>query len=115
MHEMAGEINSHIEHSRLETEAHKDLIAVVAAAAQTLRKLGQLLGLFRHAKTDVRDEASSEKSTALADQLMELIIFLRAEARKRKDFATADAIRDGLAKLKITVEDRPGGTGWRKD
>ena len=46
---------------------------------------------------------------------MELIIFLRAEARKRKDFATADAIRDGLTKLKITIEDRPGGTGWRKD
>ncbi|GIW77286.1 MAG: hypothetical protein KatS3mg104_2349 [Phycisphaerae bacterium] len=45
---------------------------------------------------------------------MDLIIRIRAEARKRKDFATADAIRDGLAGLKIALIDRPDGTGWEK-
>ena len=46
---------------------------------------------------------------------MQLIIQLRDSARAKKDFATADAIRDGLGKLKITLEDRADGTGWRKD
>jgi cysteinyl-tRNA synthetase len=57
---------------------------------------------------------TEEKSSDLSGQLMELLIQLRNEVRMKKDFATADQIRDGLAKLGITVEDRPGGTGWRK-
>ena len=46
---------------------------------------------------------------------MELIIQLRADVRKKKDFTAADAIRDGLAKLGITIEDRASGTIWRKE
>ena len=38
--------------------------------------------------------------------------YLRAEARCSKNFATADAIRDGIAPLGITLEDRAGGTEW---
>ena len=45
---------------------------------------------------------------------MQLIIELRADARGRKDFATADKIRNGLAGVKIVLEDRPGGTEWRR-
>ncbi|HMB96447.1 MAG TPA: DALR domain-containing protein, partial [Tepidisphaeraceae bacterium] len=112
MHELAGEINSYIEKSKLETEKAADTIIVVASAAQTLRRLGQLFGLFR---TSPESTSQTQNTSVLADQLMQLIIQLRAEVRKKKDFATADAIRDGLAKLKITIEDRAGGTTWRKD
>jgi cysteinyl-tRNA synthetase len=45
-------------------------------------------------------------------QLMPLVIDLRAAARKNKNFAVADKIRDGLAPLGITLEDRAGGTEW---
>ena len=45
---------------------------------------------------------------------MTLIIQLRQMARQKKDFQIADAVRDGLGKLGITLEDRPDGTGWRK-
>jgi len=111
MHELAGEINSYIEQNRIEQERHADQIRVVAAAAQTLRRLGLLLGLFR---TDLPVRGAAVTS-GLAEQLMQLIIQLRADARQRKDFVTADAIRDGLARLGIKLEDRPGGTVWRRE
>ena len=36
----------------------------------------------------------------------------RAEARSRKDWATADAIRDTLTNLGLTIEDTPTGAHW---
>jgi cysteinyl-tRNA synthetase len=44
---------------------------------------------------------------------MQLLLDLRAEARKAKNFALADQIRKRLTDLGVTLEDRPGGTGWR--
>jgi cysteinyl-tRNA synthetase len=43
---------------------------------------------------------------------MQLLIELRAGARAKKDFATADRVRDSLAELGVTLEDRAGGTEW---
>jgi cysteinyl-tRNA synthetase len=52
---------------------------------------------------------------ALLAHLIGLLIELRQAARKNKDFATADAIRDKLARLGIILEDKPGGiTTWRR-
>jgi cysteinyl-tRNA synthetase len=46
---------------------------------------------------------------------MSLIIQVRNEARKTKQFALADMVRDGLKKIGITLEDRADGTGWRRE
>jgi cysteinyl-tRNA synthetase len=45
---------------------------------------------------------------------MQLAIDLRQSARKNKDFATSDTIRDRLAAIGVTLEDRPGGTEWSR-
>ena len=48
------------------------------------------------------------------DGLMKLLIQLRTDARAAKDFAMGDLIRDKLAAIGVTLEDRAGGTEWSK-
>ena len=46
------------------------------------------------------------------DGVIQLALAQRAAARERKDFASSDAIRDGLAALGISIEDTPQGQRW---
>ena len=46
------------------------------------------------------------------DALVAVALEQRQAARARKDYAAADAIRDGLAKAGILVEDTPQGPRW---
>ncbi|MDD8016809.1 MAG: cysteine--tRNA ligase [Bacteroidota bacterium] len=47
-------------------------------------------------------------------QLMELIIAIRTESRKTKNFAISDKIRDDLKAAGIVLEDGKDGTTWKK-
>jgi len=51
----------------------------------------------------------------LGEKAMEVLIKVRQHLRKKKDFESADMIRDLLAGHNITLEDRPGGTIWRQE
>jgi cysteinyl-tRNA synthetase len=74
-----------------------------------LRELSQILGIFRSPPPSAPNGPDD-----LTGGLVHLLIDLRAEARKKKDFALADQIRQRISKLGITLEDRPGGTEWRR-
>jgi cysteinyl-tRNA synthetase len=51
----------------------------------------------------------------LTDEEIERKLTERSDARRRKDFARADEIRNELAALGITIEDRPDGTSrWKR-
>jgi cysteinyl-tRNA synthetase len=50
--------------------------------------------------------------TEALDGVIKLALAERASARERKDFAASDAIRDGLARLGITIEDTAQGPRW---
>ncbi len=72
--------------------------------AQAFGTFSEILGLFRAPSTD----------EALTDRLVDLLVSLREDARKRKDFAAADRIRDALAALGIGVEDARDGVRWKR-
>jgi cysteinyl-tRNA synthetase len=77
---------------------------------ETFRVLGgDVLGIV----TDRMTEAADGGETL--DGVMRLIIELRADARRSKNFATADRIRDGLTEAGVILEDRPDGTVWKRE
>ncbi len=47
------------------------------------------------------------------DNLVGILIEQRNKARKAKDFAEADALRDRLGEIGVLLEDKPDGTQWR--
>ncbi len=55
-----------------------------------------------------------EKDTGLEDKLIELLIEVRGELRKKKEFQLADMIRDRLKELGIALEDLPTGTIYKR-
>jgi cysteinyl-tRNA synthetase len=74
--------------------------------------LSQILGVFTQAPAKAKTDDASEQ---LVSGVMQLLIDLRAEARKSKNFALGDQIRKRLVELGVTLEDRPSGTIWRKE
>src|SRR5439155_1341482 len=72
-------------------------------AAEAFRTFGDVLGLFQ----------TKPSETHRLDGVLDLIVALREDARKRKDFATADRIRDALAALGIVLEDARDGVRWK--
>jgi cysteinyl-tRNA synthetase len=55
---------------------------------------------------------SDERLSQVTDGLVSLALEQRQAARARKDFAAADAIRDQLTALGVSVEDTPQGPRW---
>ena len=80
-------------------ESSKDLIAY---ALNEITKLSDVLGL----------KVLAEKE--LLDDEIEALIAARTEARKNKDFAKADAIRDELLEKGIILKDTRAGVTWER-
>ena len=60
--------------------------------------------------------ADTDENNGVSDDLaqkVEELIAKRAEAKKNKDWATADAIRDELKAMNITIIDTPQGAEWK--
>ena len=75
---------------------------IIAYAIDTITKLSDVLGL----------KVSAEKE--LLDDEIEALIAARTEARKNKDFAKADAIRDELLEKGIILKDTRAGVTWER-
>jgi len=101
--ELAREIN----------RAREDDPARAARLGGTLRALGGVLGLLQMDPVTFL-QAGTSRDDGLEDDAIEALIVERNEARKNRDFATADRVRDQLKAAGIELEDGAGGTTWRR-
>ncbi|MFZ5804424.1 MAG: cysteine--tRNA ligase [Acidobacteriota bacterium] len=95
LHTFLTKVNQALDAGGLSAEA-------MSATKAALRLANGVLGVF------------PEVTTEETDAEVEALIQKRAEARARRDFATADAIRKQLADRGIILEDTPHGTVWRR-
>ena len=107
--ELATAINRHLDVEQLDGKGNAPSAILPAAAVQTVRSLAKILGVFE------RPPATAQAGGQIIDDLMKVLIDVRAEARRSKQFQLGDLVRDRLAALKIKLEDRPDGTVWRKE
>jgi cysteinyl-tRNA synthetase len=78
----------------------------LAAARDSLHELTSVLGL------DLQPSAAIAGD--LANDLMQLLIEVRAAARQGGQYQLADTVRERLGELGIILEDRADGTSWRQ-
>jgi cysteinyl-tRNA synthetase len=105
-------------------------------ARETLRELGGVLGLTFKAREEppmdiaplqklaatIYEKAKAAKVGGIAagsvpedvDSIMALLISIRKELRKARQFQLADEIRNGLNEIGITLEDTAAGTVWKR-
>lgn len=92
-----------------------------ARALSTLEELGRVLTLFqeREERVDLTPVAElarryGGRGEGDLEMLMRELLTIREQARKEKDWATADAIRDRLSDMGFEIQDTSEGPKWRR-
>lgn len=95
MFDMAKDANIYLREQHTSKE-------VLEAFIQQFEQFSEVLGI------------NLTKTEELLDEEIEALIEKRNEARKNKDFQTADQIRDELKERGIVLEDTPQGVRWKR-
>jgi cysteinyl-tRNA synthetase len=85
------------------------------AAFDAVLAMVDVLGLNPWSEPWASSSAGGDRHTEVIDALVQVVLDQRQEARARKDYAAADAIRDGLDRIGIRVEDTAHGVRWSLD
>ncbi len=82
----------------------------ITSADLTLLK--KLMHAFTFDVLGLKAETVNSSNDRALTGVMEIILDIRKEVKAKKDFATADKLRDDLAKNKITIKDTKEGVVW---
>ncbi len=89
-------------------------LTILSVTARTIVDLGLVLNLLQADPEEmVRTLRQKAADLKIAPEEIERLIEARVQARKNKDWARADAVRQQLLDLDILLEDTPQGTVWR--
>ena len=80
----------------------------------TLRHLTDILGLVQHNVEDFLKSDIGQEALGLSEEQISDLIQQRVDAKKAKDFARADEIRQSLLAQGVVLEDTRQGTVWRR-
>jgi cysteinyl-tRNA synthetase len=98
--ELAKELNTYL------TKEIKQAYSLTEAL-NTITELARVLGF------DLAEEkADAQAESGKLNEVMELLLEIRQNARQKKDWATADLIRDRVKEIGIVIEDTPDGARW---
>ena len=107
--ELAGDLNSALQ--EVETKGLAENAAAPAARARAA--LAELLGVLGFRTGQPRQRAETQGASELTGKLVQLLVDLRLEARKSKNFTLADGIRQKLSELGVELKDTAGGTTFK--
>ena len=83
--------------------------------ASDLDLLKDLYNTFVFDLLGLKDESMGAADDTLTDELMKIIIDLRQEAKKNKDFPTSDKIRNELKNAGVALKDTKEGADWERE
>jgi cysteinyl-tRNA synthetase len=89
----------------------EDSLAAAAPLGACLRRLGGILGLLQR---EPQAFLQGGAANGLTDEQIEALIARRTEARRHKNWAESDRIRDELKAQGVILEDKGGQTAWRR-
>lgn len=79
--------------------------------SEDLNRFKKLFSMFVNEILGLKEQENTT-SNDVSNDIMQVIFSLRNNAKKNKDFATADFIRDELEKKGIQIKDSREGSSW---
>jgi len=95
IHNLTREVNTAMARKQLREDNKRDLLDLI-------KRFDSILNIF------------GEEKVEMLDSEVQATINARQEARRRRDFARADVIRDELAERGIILEDTKDGVRWKR-
>ena len=105
---LAKEIN--IYHKAVVDAGIKPDGKLVALLNDVLAEMCSIIGVLEKTAAPAAEEAGDSKEV----ELVEMLIAMRQDARKNKNYALADELRNKLSEIGIVLQDTPQGVKWSK-
>ncbi len=109
IYELIREINRYLD----SIPSGDDARALLEEAITVMKKVTDMLNVFNRTPREWYVSLMKTRGVPLSEEEIEDRIAIRSEARKKRDWARADSVRDELLKSGVILEDRPDKTVWK--